>query len=99
MPTEREKMIRGNLYLASDPELVAARIRARRLFARFNGSDPADAAGRLALLRELFGSVADDAWIEPPFRCDYGTQITLGAGVYVGHQAEVFEREARVFGA
>lgn len=91
MPTEREKMVRGDLYLASDPELVAARVRARRLFARFNASDPADAAGRLALLRELFGSVADDAWIEPPFQCDYGTQVTLGAGVFINFGAVLLD--------
>jgi maltose O-acetyltransferase len=35
-------MVRGELYLASDPELVAARVRARRQWAEFNKSDPAD---------------------------------------------------------
>lgn len=83
MPTEREKMVRGDLYTASDPELVAARVRARRLWARFNASDPGDAAGRTALLGELLGACGDGAWIEPPFYCDYGTQVTLGVGVFV----------------
>ena len=82
-PSERERMVRGELYLASDPELVEARVRARRLFARFNASDPGDVGGRVALMRELFGAVGKDAWIEPPFYCDYGSQITLGAGVFV----------------
>ena len=41
-----------------DPELVAARVRARRLFARYNASDPADSTGRAALLRELPGDAA-----------------------------------------
>jgi maltose O-acetyltransferase len=81
--TEREKMVRGELYLASDPELAAARLRARRLFWAFNASDPADVAGRSALLRELIGAMDADCWIEPPFYCDYGTQITLGRGVFV----------------
>ena len=82
-PSEREKMIRGELYLATDPELVEARVRARRVFARFNASDPGDVATRVALMRELFGTVGADSWIEPPFYCDYGSQITLGAGVFV----------------
>jgi maltose O-acetyltransferase len=76
-------MRRGALYLASDPLLVAARARARRLWRRFNESDAADLALREALLRELFGSVGAGAWVEPPFYCDYGTQISLGAGAYV----------------
>ena len=81
--SEREKMVRGDLYLASDPELVAARVRARRLWALFNASDPGDVAARVTLLRELLGHVGTDVWIEPPFHCDYGTQITLGRGVFV----------------
>jgi maltose O-acetyltransferase len=85
--TEREKMLRGELYLASDPELVAARVRARRLFAKFNATDPGDDPGRLALLRELIGSVGVGGYIEPPFYCDYGSQITLGAGVFVNFGA------------
>src|SRR6478609_739462 len=99
MTSEREKMVRGDLYLASDPELVAGRIRARRLFARFNASDPADAAGRLALLRELFGSVGDDAWIEPPFQCDYGTQVSVGAGVFINFGAVLLDPAPITIGA
>jgi maltose O-acetyltransferase len=85
--TERSKMLRGELYLSMDPGLVAARVRARRLFARYNASDPADNTGRAALLRELLGYAGPDASIEPPFYCDYGTQITLGAGVFVNFGA------------
>jgi maltose O-acetyltransferase len=85
--TERSKMLRGELYSAMDPELVTARVRARRLFGRYNASDPADIAGRATLLRELLGEAAHGAAIEPPFYCDYGTQITLGAGVFVNFGA------------
>ena len=42
MRSELEKMIAGELYLASDPELVAGRNRARVLFRRFNASDPGE---------------------------------------------------------
>lgn len=99
MATEREKMVRGDLYLASDPELVAARVRARRLFARFNASDPGDTGARLAILAELMGSVASDAWIEPPFFCDYGTQVTLGAGVFVNFGAVFLDPAPITIGA
>ncbi len=40
--TEREKMLRGELYDASDPELVEGRVRARRLTQRLGTLDPAD---------------------------------------------------------
>lgn len=76
-------MLRGDLYLAGDPELTMARTRARRLWQRFNAVDPADGAGLRALLAELLGRLAQDAWIEPPFYCEYGSQIRLEAGVFV----------------
>lgn len=96
--SEREKMLAGELYLASDPELVEARVRARRLFARFNASDPGDAATRTALLRELLGALGAEAWIEPPFYCDYGTQIRLGPSVFVNFGAVFLDCAAITIG-
>ncbi len=75
--TEREKMLRGELYDPSDPALVAGRAWARDLHQRYN------ATRDLAVLRELLGSLGQNAIIEPPFFCDYGTQISLGDGAYV----------------
>ena len=76
MSSERERMLRGELYDASDPELVAARRHARRLLARYN-ADP-DAV----LLRELLGDVGLDAVVEPPFHCDYGENVAVGERFY-----------------
>jgi len=74
MKTEREKMIAGEMYNALDPELCAARAKARRLFKQFNDSSEDEPALRKQVLKELFG--ADVApWIEPPFYCDYGVNI------------------------
>jgi maltose O-acetyltransferase len=81
--SERTKMLRGELYLASDPDLVSARTRARQLWQRFNATDPADTAGARRLLDELLGRLGVGASIEAPFYCDYGTQITLGDGAFV----------------
>jgi maltose O-acetyltransferase len=80
---EREKMLSGEPYDASDPALVEGRIRARRLTQRLGALDPADNDGRDRLLRDLLGEMGAGTWIEPPFHCDYGTQIAMGARVYV----------------
>jgi len=80
-------MLNGELYLATDPELVAARVRARRLCAQFNAMDPADEHGQRTLLGEMLGDFGSGSWIEAPFHCDYGTQITLGTGVFVNFGA------------
>jgi maltose O-acetyltransferase len=82
-PTEREKMLRGEPYHSNDPELVAARFEARRLARRLSDLDPADAAGREEVLRSLLGAIGQGSWVEAPFHCDYGAQISIGARVFV----------------
>jgi maltose O-acetyltransferase len=76
-------MVAGRPYRADDPELVRERVRARRLTARYALVDPGDAAGRRAVLAELFAAVGASVEIEVPLHCDYGWNTTLGEGVYV----------------
>ena len=81
--SEKEKMLANEPYLASDPQLVRERERARRLCALYNATAPDHLARRDELLWELLGFAGDNVRIEPPFLCDYGTHIRLGDGVYL----------------
>jgi maltose O-acetyltransferase len=81
--TQREKMLKGELYLASDPELKELRNRARILWQKFNMTFSTQEDERYQILKELLGKIETDVWIEPPFYCDYGQQIELAAGVYI----------------
>ena len=76
-------MLRGEPYLAGDPELTADRARAQELLARFNATDPAERELQDRLLRELLGEVGEDVFVRPGFRCDYGSYISIGAGTFV----------------
>ena len=76
-------MLLGQLYNASDPVLVAARSLARWLTKRLNDLDPDDHDARDRVLRDLLGDIGANSWVETPFHCDYGTQIHLGARVFV----------------
>jgi maltose O-acetyltransferase len=80
--TEYQKMLAGESYLANDPALVAARLQARRLLRAFNDAAPDDEDGRRRTLAALLGAMGPGGWIEPPFRCDYGPQIRVGARFY-----------------
>src|SRR5262249_30171414 len=80
---EREKMLAGDLYLASDPELVEARARARRILAEYNATFQDEVPARNQLLTELLGGMGQGIWIEPPFYCDYGANIRFGDNVYL----------------
>lgn len=78
--TEKERMLSGKLYLASDKELSEGRKRARTLTRLFNNSD--DKENRTNILKELFGSTGKNIYIEPNFRCDYGSNIYVGENFY-----------------
>ena len=80
--TEKEKMIRGELYLANDPLLVQERMNARRLTRLYNETIETEQEKRTEILRELFGSVGNNIYIEPTFRCDYGYNIHVGENFY-----------------
>jgi maltose O-acetyltransferase len=82
MPTEREKMLAGELYDPLDPELFAARRKAHDLCHEFNASWDADEAAQRRILLELLGAGGEDVSIQPPFFCDYGINIHLGCKCY-----------------
>ena len=79
----RERMLAGDLYIADDPEIAAESGRAMELTARYNASSPSDPAARRLLLAELLGSIGAGTEIRPPFHCDYGYQVHIGARTFV----------------
>ncbi len=81
--TEREKMMAGQLYRASDKELVEMRLAARRLLYVYNNTTPDVPDKRTAILKDLFGKLGDNVEIEPPFHCDYGVNIFAGERLYM----------------
>ena len=84
-------MIAGEMYDAADPQLAAERRRARDLCKSLNGSLDSQQALRERIIRELFGSAGDDVWIEPPFYCDYGANITLGNKVFFNFNCVILD--------
>jgi maltose O-acetyltransferase len=89
--TQRERMLAGDLYDALDPELVAARARARELCRALNATLETQQEERRAILGKLFGSGGDNVWMQPPFYCDYGTNIHCGERVYFNFNCVVLD--------
>jgi maltose O-acetyltransferase len=79
----KDRMLRGELYRADDPEIAADAARAMELMERYNATRHDEQELRDRLLRELLGEVGDGVVVRPPFRCDYGTYISIGAGTFV----------------
>lgn len=80
---QKSKMLAGELYQASDPELQAARLRARQAVAEINALPPAADAARRERLAVLFAKFGEGSVLEPPLRCDYGFNVSIGARVFI----------------
>lgn len=91
MPTEKEKMLAGELYDPLDPELVAGRDRARNLCQDLNATREADQEQRRTILQQLLGRGGDSVWMQPPFFCDYGSNIELGERVFFNFNCVVLD--------
>jgi maltose O-acetyltransferase len=81
----KERMLRGELYLADDPELAADSARAQALLERYNLTLHTEQEERDRLLRDLLGEVGEGVVVKPPFRCDYGRHVAIGAKTFVNY--------------
>jgi maltose O-acetyltransferase len=81
--SQRERMVAGDAYLADDPQLVQESRRAEALTKEYNESSPFDPARRMRILGDLLGSIGEQTEIRPPFYCDYGFHIHIGARTFV----------------
>ncbi|HVW65312.1 MAG TPA: sugar O-acetyltransferase [Nitrosospira sp.] len=90
MKTEKQKMIGGELYDPYDAQLVAERRRARILLKRLNDSSEDEQEERARILSELIG-METDATIQPPFFCDYGTNIALGKKIFMNFNCVILD--------
>src|SRR5690349_2929949 len=95
MPSEYEKMLSGELYTMDDPEIMAVWGRARELLQALNTGPYADKAGRERIIGQLFGAVGANFWLEPPFYCEYGRNITFGSSVFLNFNCVILD-SARV---
>lgn len=91
MTTEREKMLAGELYNPLDRELTRDRERARDLCWDLNATREGEQARRRQILQSLLAAGGDDVWIQPPFFCDYGTNIRLGKKCFFNFNCVVLD--------
>jgi len=87
MKSEKTKMLAGGFFNPLDPELSRERQRCRHLCRRLNDSTEEE---RRRILAELL-EYPTDAWIEPPFFCDYGYNIVLGTKVFFNFNCVVLD--------
>ena len=80
---EKEKMLLGKWYDATDQELVKQRLNAKDLCFELNQIKPSNLEKRNSIINKLFGYQPDNLELLSPFTCDYGNNIVLGKNVFI----------------
>ncbi|MBQ4338032.1 MAG: sugar O-acetyltransferase [Clostridia bacterium] len=81
--TEKEKMHSGDLYLPGDEEIMTEQLKCLDRLYDFNNTRPTEMEKRTQLLKEMFGDIGEDCYIEPPLHANWGGKnCHFGKGVY-----------------
>ena len=91
MKTELEKMLGDELYIATDPQLVAMRDSARRLFSKYNQTSYENLEERRKIMTDLLGKAGTNLDIQAPFFCDYGSHIYTGDNVFMNFNCIILD--------
>jgi maltose O-acetyltransferase len=95
----RERMLRGELYIADDPDLAADFARAQELVDRYNRTRHSEQDERDKILRELLGHVGEGVHIRAPFHCEYGTRVAIGERTFLNYDCLMLDVAAVTIGA
>jgi maltose O-acetyltransferase len=89
--SEKEKMLAGELYDPGAPDIQADQAATKAWLVRYNAALGSSAAERRKLLAERLAEVGEGAVIRPPFHCDYGYNIRLGANVFLNFNCVILD--------
>lgn len=81
--TEKEKMLKGELYDAGDEVLVKEHVKAQRLCLKLNKRLTNNQ--RVKVAKTLLGKCGEKVVLTQGFYCDYGKNIEVGENFYVNY--------------
>jgi maltose O-acetyltransferase len=96
--SEKEKMLSGELYRPSDPEVQAELAATKSWLSRYNASAALSPREQRALLRERLAKAGEGVVVRPPFYCDFGFNISLGEDVFLNFNCVLLDVTEIVIG-
>jgi maltose O-acetyltransferase len=87
----KDRMLRGELYIADDPDIQADAARGQALMERYNATRASEQELRDRLLLELLGDVGEGVVVRPPLWIDYGANISIGAQTFVNYDCVMLD--------
>lgn len=91
MKTEKEKMLDSELYDPLDSGLADERLKARLLLKELNDSGEGEVEKKARILKELLPDAGEGLWLQPPFYCDYGSNIKTGEKVFLNFNCVILD--------
>lgn len=95
---EKEKMLNGQIYDATDELLIQEREKAKDLCFEYNHLRLSKIDERKSLIKKLFGKTTEIFHIEQPFYCDYGYNIEIGENFYTNVNVVILDCAKVTFG-
>ena len=89
--TEKEKSLAGEMYNAFGPELLGERMACKELIYDFNTSRPTEGKKRAEIMQKMFGQFGANSVIEPPFICDYGSNVYWGENSFANFNLVILD--------
>lgn len=84
-------MLSGELYNAFDEQLSKERLNTRLLLKQLNDSREDETEVRSRILKDLLPRAGEGLWIQPPFYCDYGSNLIIGENVFFNFNCVVLD--------
>ena len=91
MKTEKEKMLAGELYDPTDPELQTLRTKAHTLSQTYNNVPETDEERRESILSELLPRRGDNVYLQGPIQFDYGCFTEIGERTFANFNFTVLD--------
>lgn len=78
-----EQLHSGELYYPSDDSIMEEQFKCLEKLYEFNQTRPSELEKRFALMKEMFGDIGEDCYIEPPFHANWGGKhCHFGRNIY-----------------
>lgn len=88
--TSKQRREKGMLFIADESDWVEMK-RARKLTQQLNSIDRCDFKGINGIVKQLFGRADDSTFLNPPFYCDYGSNIFVGKNCFINYNCTILD--------
>ena len=86
---QTDRRDKGLAYIA-DETALAEMMRCRKILQKLNFMDRSDLSGIAAVVEELLGK-SENAFLNPPFYCDYGFHIEVGKNFFANYNCTIID--------